>query len=375
LIWLRSRGKLARGAAGDRLDGTGGGLALDRLASSHTSRRAFMRMLALLGILGPAALRPRNLLAAAAEGADSPGAEEAWPAMTYRTLGRTGYRASRLVFGCGSALSEARADHLLETALAAGVNVFDVGTRRYYDDAEKNLAPFLKKHRDEVFLISKGLFDLDADPDESLSPAQTKSAAGTWLEMLDDSLGELGVERVDAYSIMGVVNPSLVSSEEMYDAFLKAKTAGKVRFFGLSAHKNTANVLQAAIDTGWYDLAMLGITPAGWYDWDAWGVLQDTPDLVALRPLLDRARAAGIGLVGMKAARSLAGRKWYGGANQKAFDKFYGEKLLRAELSAFQRSYAYVLEHGLDVVNADMQSPAHLRENFIAAATSHRYFG
>ena len=348
---------------------------MDRLASSRTSRRAFMRMLALLGILGPAALRPRTLLAASAERAGSPGAEEAWPAMTYRALGRTGYRASRLVFGCGAALSDRRADALLETALAAGVNVFDVGTRRYYDDAEKNLAPFLKKHRDEIFLISKGLFDLDAGPDESLSPAQTKSAARTWLEMLDESLGELGVERVDAYYIMGAANPSLVSSEEMYDAFLKAKAAGKVRFFGLSAHKNTAKVLQAAIDTGWYDLAMLGITPAGWYDWDAWGVLKDTPDLVALRPLLDRARAAGIGLVGMKAARFLAGRKWYGGGNQKAFDKFYGEKLLRAELSAFQRSYAYVLEHGLDVINADMQSLPHLRENFVAAATSHRYSG
>jgi hypothetical protein len=119
---------------------------------------------------------------------------------------------------------------------------------------------------------------------------------------------------------------------------------------------------------------MLGVTPAGWYDWDAWGVLKDTPDLVALRPLLDRARAAGIGLVGMKAARSLAGRKWYGLGNRKAFDRFYDEKLRAANLSAFQRSYAYVLEHGLDVVNADMQSLAHLRENFIAAATSHRYF-
>jgi aryl-alcohol dehydrogenase-like predicted oxidoreductase len=347
---------------------------VDQLANGRTSRRAFMRMLAMLGILGPAALRPRNLLAAPAEGAGSTVDAASLPAMTYRKLGRTGYRASRLVFGCGAALSEARADHLLEAALGAGINVFDVGTRRYYDDAEMNLAPFLKKHRDEVFLISKGLFDLDADPDEAVSAAQRKSAARTWLEMLDESLGELRVERVDAYYIMGAVNPSLVSSDEMYDAFVRAKAAGKVRFFGLSAHKNTAKVLQAAIDTGWYDLAMLGVTPAGWYDWDAWGVLRDTPDLLALRPLLDRARAAGIGLVGMKAARSLAGRKWYGLGNSRAFDRYYNEALLAANLSPFQRSYAYVLENGLDVVNADMQNLPHLMENVIAAATSHRYF-
>ncbi|HEY5658817.1 MAG TPA: aldo/keto reductase [Myxococcota bacterium] len=344
-------------------------------ADSRTSRRRFMQLLALLGVAGPALLRPRNLWAAASEAKDALGMGEAWPAMAYRTLGRTGHRASRLVCGCGALLSAGRADRLLNAALEAGVNTFDVGTRRYYDDAEKNLAPFLKQHRDEVFLISKGLFDLDADPDEILSPAQAKSAARTWLEMLDASLGELGVERVDAYYIMAAVNPSLVASEEMYEAFLRAKQAGKVRFFGLSTHKNAQKVLQAAIDTGWYDLAMLGVTPAGWYDWDSWGVLENTPDLVALQPLLARAREAGIGLVGMKAGRVLAGRKWYGLGNRKAFDRFYPEKLLKADLSAFQRSYAYVLEHGLDVVNADMQSHPHLKENFVAAATSSRYFG
>jgi hypothetical protein len=33
-----------------------------------------------------------------------------------------------------------------------------------------------------------------------------------------------------------------------------------------------------------------------------------------------------------------------------------------------------VLEHGIDAVNADMQSLLHLQENFIAAATSADYF-
>jgi hypothetical protein len=32
------------------------------------------------------------------------------------------------------------------------------------------------------------------------------------------------------------------------------------------------------------------------------------------------------------------------------------------------------LEHGLDAVNADMQNEAHLKENFVAAATSQQYF-
>ena len=47
---------------------------------------------------------------------------------------------------------------------------------------------------------------------------------------------------------------------------------------------------------------------------------------------------------------------------------------MSGELSTFQRSYIYVLENGLDVVNADMQNFKHFEENVAAARTSHTYF-
>ena len=68
------------------------------------------------------------------------------------------------------------------------------------------------------------------------------------------------------------------------------------------------------------------------------------------------------------------GRRWFGWGNPEAFDNYYDQKLIKAKLSEFQRSYAYVLENGLDVVNADMQTMLHLKENFVAAATSAEYF-
>ena len=347
---------------------------MEQQGGGGTSRRKFMQLLGMLGIGGQFLLRPRDLIAATNETTDPLAPDSSWPEMTYRTLGRTGYRASRLIFGCGSALRKGRADQLLNAAFSAGVNVFDVGTRRYYPGSERNLAPFLKQSRDKIFLISKGILELDEKPDVVLSLQQQKAAAAMWLEMLDESLTELGVEYVDAYYMMATNNPTLVTSEEMYGAFQQAKAAGKVRFFGLSSHLNAQNVLEAAIGTGWYDLAMLAVTPAGWYDWKNGGVLEQTPDLVSLQPLLARARGAGIGLIGMKAGRVLASREWYGKGNSKAFNSFYDEKLLNSDLSDFQRSYAYVLEHGLDAVNADMQSEAHLKQNFVAAATSHQYF-
>jgi hypothetical protein len=57
-----------------------------------------------------------------------------------------------------------------------------------------------------------------------------------------------------------------------------------------------------------------------------------------------------------------------------AFDDVYGDKLKSSSFSPFQRAYAYVLQHGLDVVNADVQNFKHLEENIIAAATVDRYF-
>lgn len=335
-----------------------------------TTRRRVLQLLALLGFGGADLARAAGDLAKAGAAA-----AEAWPEMTYRTLGRTGYRASRLVFGCGAALMFFGKDDLLEQAFEHGVNVFDVGTSDYYRNAESNLADFAKKRRDKIFLISKGLVGFDVAPQDVLTGEQHRAAARNWSRALDNSLRDLKTDHVDAYYVMAINNVSLVRSDDMYTAFDAAKKAGKVDHWGISTHQNAQAVLEAATDTGRYSLAQIAVTPAGWYDWNEKSVQRDTPAMAALRPTLDKARAAGIGLIGMKAARHLAGR-WYGFGPDRpaAFDTHYDAKFLAAPLSPFQRSYAYVLAHGLDAVNADSQSLAHLRENFTAAAMSERYF-
>jgi aryl-alcohol dehydrogenase-like predicted oxidoreductase len=335
----------------------------------EASRRRALQLLALLGLGGSGLARAAAALAREAE-PDAP-----WPAMTYRTLGRTGFSGSRLVFGCGAALMFFERDELLEAAFEHGVNVFDVGTRDYYRDAEAHLAGFARRRREKIFLISKGLVGFEIEPGHELTGEERRTAAANWARALDRSLVDLATDRVDAYYVMAANNVSLVRSEEMHAAFLAAKQAGKVSHWGLSTHQNAAQVLEAAAETGWYALAQIAVTPAGWYDWAAKAVEAGSQPLAALRPTLERARAAGIGLIGMKAARHLAGR-WYGLGPDRldAFDAHYGAAFRQAPLSPFQRSYAFVLAHGLDAVNADSQSLPHLRENFSAAATSERWF-
>jgi len=339
--------------------------------TTSVSRRRFIQALAMLAVGGRTFLDSRDARAAVYAARVASGGQVEWPKMSYRRLGRTGFDASRLVFGCGAALMFRRKDALLNAAYDAGINVFDVGYRGYYRNAEEHLAPFLQKVRDDVFLISKAPADIEAEPDEPVSVEQAKQAAATWARRLDASLKELRVDRVDAYYLMASYNPSLIRSEEVYDAFQKARQAGKVSHLGLSTHRNAEKVLLAAAETGWYDLAMIAITPGGWYDWETKSVLEGSKPMTGLQPVLEKARASGMGLVGMKAARHLAGVPVLGWFKKtEAFDRYYDEALLAAALSPFQRSYAYVLAHGLDVVNADMGSLAHLQENLIAATSS-----
>lgn len=295
--------------------------------------------------------------------------------MTYRKLGRTNFMCSRLVFGCGAALAGGKAVRLLERAFAAGINHYDVGYDDYYKGSEKNLAAFMKRHREELWITSKA--PARTTPGSTFNSEEAKNAATYWTGQLEKSLSRLDTDYVDAYYVMGVSNPDLLKADEIGNAFMAAKEAGKVGHFGISTHTNAQECLEAAVEMGWYDLAMIAITPAGWYDYGARELVASKGTLKQLRPVLDKAREAGVGLVGMKAARYIAVTP-YGGKYGKvadesivnAFDELYDDSLLKADLSPYQRSYAYVLENGLDVVNADMQNFRHFEENLFATTKS-----
>jgi predicted aldo/keto reductase-like oxidoreductase len=230
--------------------------------------------------------------------------------MTYRKLGRTNFMSSRLVFGCGAALVGGKAVRLLDRAFEAGINHFDVGSDVAYKGSEQNLAPFLKANRDNIWVASKAPLYIKIEyPDDPVSVEQAKEAANIWTKLLNASLKDLKTDYIDAYYLMAVNSPALISSEELYKAFLEAKSAGKIGYFGLSTHNNTKKVLEVAIKTGWYDLAMIGITPAGWYDWETKELEKDTPTLIDLQPLLEQARDTGIGLIGMKTVRTIISKR------------------------------------------------------------------
>ncbi|MBI2424557.1 MAG: aldo/keto reductase [Candidatus Hydrogenedentes bacterium] len=345
----------------------------DRYHSVELDRRRFMQV---------SAAAAAGVVTASASAVPAPGktlsnTRNEREGMPYRVLGRTGFRASRLVFGCGAALMGGKAVRLLERAYEAGVNFYDVGSDVYYKGSEHALAPFLKAHREEVWVTSKAPLSIidEHKEGEPLNAKQAKHAAEYWTKLLDRSLKDLEQDYVDAYYLMAVGDPALVECEALHEAFLKAKEAGKVGHFGISTHKRAQQCLASAVKTGWYDLAMIAITPAGWYDWDSKSLLEGTAAMKDIQPELDAAKKAGMGLIGMKAGRYLAPKMAaLGNGEETAFDTFYDQKFLESGLNPYQRSYAYVLEHGIDAVNADMQNFKHFEENLHAAVNSHTYF-
>lgn len=336
-------------------------------------RRDFMKTSAAATVAGAAALSGKS-----AQAADDGliRRNERPDKMKYRRLGKTNFNCSVLTFGCGAALMGGKATRLLSTAFEEGVNHFDVGTNTYYRGSEKELAAFIKGRRDDVWITSKAFArsGMGTDPTVKYTPELAAQDAAYWTKLLEDSLTDLQQDHVDAYYIMAVGDPDCVRSEEMYNAFVKAKEAGKVSHFGISTHKRAEECLQAAIDVGWYSQAMIAITPAGWYDWDLKSPLPGTKTFKELQPLIKKAREADIGLVGMKHGRFLAPGVALGKGDETAFDNHYNEAQLASGLDGFQRSYAFCLEHGLDTVNADMQNMTHFQSNLVAVRESHKYF-
>jgi hypothetical protein len=76
----------------------------------------------------------------------------------------------------------------------------------------------------------------------------------------------------------------------------------------------------------------------------------------------------------MKCGRLIAPKTNAGQGDDTAFNNFYSNDYLKLPLTPHQRSYAFVLAHGMDAVNSDMQNFKHFEENLTASIKSESYF-
>jgi aryl-alcohol dehydrogenase-like predicted oxidoreductase len=140
------------------------------------------------------------------------------------TFGRTGHESTRTIFGAAALarVTQDEADQALDLLMHYGINHIDVAAS--YGDAELRLAPWLKTHRDRVFLATK-------------AGARTYDPAKRQIHL---SLERLGVERIDLIQLHNLADPiewdTALSPGGALDACVEAREQGVVRYIGVTGH-------------------------------------------------------------------------------------------------------------------------------------------
>ena len=147
--------------------------------------------------------------------------------MQTRPFGSTGHDSTCAIFGAAAFFhaSQAEADRTLELVLERGLNHID--TAASYGDSELRLAPWLREHRDGVFLATK-------------TGRRDKAGAR---EEIRRSLDRLGVDSVDLIQLHNLVDviewEQALREGGALEAAVEARDEGLVRFIGVTGHGRT----------------------------------------------------------------------------------------------------------------------------------------
>ncbi len=239
------------------------------------SRKDFLR--SLLGIAGSGICLRR---------AARPDEKGEAPAL--KALGRTGLRVTALGMGA----TRTQEPSLVRAAVDQGIRFIDTGRAYMNGQNEEMLGRALQGKRRLVVIQSKIRLPEGA-------PA-TPAALRAYLEKeLNESLRSLQTDYVDVMLLHGIETEAELENETAREFFAAARTAGKIRACGFSAHKNHVALLEKALATDFYQVAMLPFNPFGRFRHSIGGWPGDW-DQESLIKVMGRAQAAGMGIVAMK---------------------------------------------------------------------------
>jgi len=229
--------------------------------SGEISRREFLKLSS--AIIGGAVLGGVGALAG--EKIPEP---EAHGNIALRILGRTKLKVTEVSFG-GIQIQDPK---LLEAAIDKGINLIHTSPGYGRGRSIRIFGEVMKTKRKKVYLALKK------------SP----------INGIDEELKILNTDYVD------ILVPPLHSVEAMNDprlpeAFEKLKKEGKIRFSGFSCHKNIVDVMNRAIELGFFDVMLIAYNLAN----------RDQID-----PVLERAKKEqNMGFMVMKSMRGLDRKK------------------------------------------------------------------
>ena len=204
------------------------------------------------------------------------------PDTGYRRLGRTHWPVSDIVVGAGRIgrlVGERKGVEIVRRAIDRGVNYVDTSPDYSATGSESAVADAIKGQRDRVFLATKF-----CTPWGHLGAG---APVAEYKRIIEESLARLGTDYADLAHVHACDTVERLLDPNLHEAVDRLKQEGKLRYLGFSSHTpNLVEVVEAAIDSGRFDVMMLA------YHHGAW------PEMPAL---IDRAVAEqDMGVVAMK---------------------------------------------------------------------------
>jgi aryl-alcohol dehydrogenase-like predicted oxidoreductase len=179
--------------------------------------------------------------------------------MKYRKLGRTGLEVSEIGYGAwgisGKQWIGATDDNslaALRKAIDSGLNFIDTALAYGDGKSEELVGQAVRESAQTVYVATK------VPPMNRVWPARPESSIEEVfpyryiIDSTETSLRNLGVETIDLQQLH-VWNPAWVEREEWRRAFETLRTAGKVKYFGVSINDHQPETGVGIIETGLID--------------------------------------------------------------------------------------------------------------------------
>jgi aryl-alcohol dehydrogenase-like predicted oxidoreductase len=199
----------------------------------------------------------------------------------HRVLGKTGLRLPAITMG----VMNSDNPNLIRAALDSGLKHLDTAHAYMRGKNEEVIGEVIKgRPRDSFFITTK----VGLPRNETTGLYEEGATEAAFLSRLDISLKRLGLDYVDILLHHSPWKREAVLYEPILNAMAKAKKDGKVRFFGISTHRNEPEAIQAAIDSKFYHVVAT-----------AYNFRQKHQE--EMKQAVAKAAEAGLGVIGMKA--------------------------------------------------------------------------
>jgi predicted aldo/keto reductase-like oxidoreductase len=233
-------------------------------------RRTFLRS----GLAGAAGIAVMDRTALAAT---SPGGDE----IICRTLGKTGLKIPVVSFGVMKSDNSA----LVKAAYDGGIKMFDTAHGYQNGRNEEMLGNYFTTVPRNSFIIATKVGP--AGVDRQTGKPSSETTAADFLSKFEISLTRLKMSYVDILYMHGVDSLDVLRHKEIVGAMLNLKKEGKVRFIGVSTHKNEPVIMKAMAEDGIWDVVLTAYNFKQTY-------------LDEMNSALQSAADKGIGIVAMK---------------------------------------------------------------------------